>query len=143
MEQITDILIVEDRAAQAEQLSHYLTAGGYRVTIARNGQEARAYAQRKKSSLVITDIHAETQQILDLLAEDELRKAKDELASADRALESEFVLRERAQKVERETQARFRYLFAHNPLPMWVYDVTSHRFLEVNDAAALHYGYSF
>jgi PAS domain-containing protein len=42
----------------------------------------------------------------------------------------------------REHDASFRVLFADNPLPMWVYDVGSLRFLEVNDAAVRHYGYS-
>ena len=41
---------------------------------------------------------------------------------------------------ERET--KFRLLFAHNPLPMYVYDAETLRFLEVNDAATAHYGYS-
>ena len=38
--------------------------------------------------------------------------------------------------------AEFRLLFASNPLPMWVYDLQSLRFLEVNDAAVERYGYS-
>src|SRR5262249_38412604 len=37
----------------------------------------------------------------------------------------------------------FSFLFAHNPLPMWVYDLETLRFLEVNNAATAHYGYSF
>ena len=36
----------------------------------------------------------------------------------------------------------FRLLLAANPLPMWVYDLETLRFLEVNDAAVVHYGYS-
>jgi PAS domain S-box-containing protein len=87
------------------------------------------------------------------LAEEQIRKAKDELemrvaertselAAAYKRLEQELVERERAQRVERETQARFRFLFANNPLPLWVYDSTTLRFLEVNDAAIAHYGYS-
>jgi PAS domain S-box-containing protein len=36
----------------------------------------------------------------------------------------------------------FRLLFDGNPIPMWVYDVPSLRFLEVNDAAVAQYGYS-
>jgi two-component system cell cycle sensor histidine kinase/response regulator CckA len=38
--------------------------------------------------------------------------------------------------------ANFRVLFAANPLPMWVYDLETHAFLEVNDAAVAKYGYS-
>src|ERR1700722_16846032 len=37
---------------------------------------------------------------------------------------------------------RFRILFTDNPQPMWVFDVKTLFFLEVNDAAVAHYGYS-
>jgi PAS domain S-box-containing protein len=36
----------------------------------------------------------------------------------------------------------FRLLFAGNPLPMWVYDLETLAFLEINDAAVARYGYS-
>src|SRR5687767_14559957 len=36
----------------------------------------------------------------------------------------------------------YRLLFEKNPLPMWVIDFETLRFLEVNDAAILTYGYS-
>ncbi|MEO6056302.1 MAG: PAS domain S-box protein [Gemmatimonadales bacterium] len=36
----------------------------------------------------------------------------------------------------------FRILFQRNPLPMWIYDVETFAFLEVNDAAVESYGYS-
>ena len=42
----------------------------------------------------------------------------------------------------RETEGRFRLLFAANPHPMWVVDLETLRFLEVNDAAVRRYGYS-
>jgi PAS domain S-box-containing protein len=50
--------------------------------------------------------------------------------------------RKEADKSLRESEERFRLMFAGNPLPMWVYDVESLRFLEVNDAAVARYGYS-
>jgi diguanylate cyclase (GGDEF)-like protein/PAS domain S-box-containing protein len=37
----------------------------------------------------------------------------------------------------------FRLLFDNNPVPMWVFDRESLRFLAVNEAAITHYGYSF
>jgi len=40
----------------------------------------------------------------------------------------------------RETS--FRLLFDGNPVPMWLYDAASLRFLGVNDAAVAHYGFS-
>ncbi len=36
----------------------------------------------------------------------------------------------------------FRLLFDNNPMPMWVFDTTTRRFVGVNDAAVAHYGYS-
>jgi PAS domain S-box-containing protein len=48
----------------------------------------------------------------------------------------------RAGETRRQSEASFRLLFASNPLPMWVYDAATLDFLEVNDAAVAHYGYS-
>jgi diguanylate cyclase (GGDEF)-like protein/PAS domain S-box-containing protein len=42
----------------------------------------------------------------------------------------------------RESEATARQLFAENPQPMWVYDQETLAFLEVNQAAIDHYGYS-
>ena len=36
----------------------------------------------------------------------------------------------------------YRDLFMRHPQPMWIYEVASLRFIEVNDAACLNYGYS-
>jgi len=50
--------------------------------------------------------------------------------------------RKLAEEARQQGEARFRLLFANNPLPMWAFDVETLRFLEVNDAAVAHYGYS-
>jgi PAS domain S-box-containing protein len=42
----------------------------------------------------------------------------------------------------RESQERYRLLFDKSPLPKWVLDAETLAFLEVNDAAVEHYGYS-
>ena len=39
-------------------------------------------------------------------------------------------------------ESNYRLLFAGNPYPLFVYDLNTLRFLEVNDAAAERYGYS-
>ncbi|WP_460171412.1 PAS domain S-box protein [Thermus sp. FJN-A] len=39
-------------------------------------------------------------------------------------------------------EERFRLLFQAHPLPMWVYDLETLRFLEVNEAAVRKYGYT-
>ncbi len=53
----------------------------------------------------------------------------------------ESALRQAKDKAE-HLGASFRLLFADNPIPMWVYEIETLRFLEVNDAAIAQYGYS-
>jgi two-component system, cell cycle sensor histidine kinase and response regulator CckA len=47
-----------------------------------------------------------------------------------------------AKQLLKDRELKFRLLFEDNPLPMWVFDQESLRFLEVNQAAREHYGYS-
>jgi len=42
----------------------------------------------------------------------------------------------------KQREASFRLLFDGNPVPMWLYDPSDLRILNVNDAALTHYGYS-
>lgn len=51
-----EILIAEDSPTQAAQLTHLLEQRGYLVTVAANGREALALLERRKPSLVISDI---------------------------------------------------------------------------------------
>lgn len=41
-----------------------------------------------------------------------------------------------------QSEERYRKIFAYNPLPMWIVDAASQSFLDVNEAAVSHYGYS-
>lgn len=41
----------------------------------------------------------------------------------------------------RAAESQYRFLFQHNPLPMWVFDLETLRFLAVNEAMVRHYGY--
>lgn len=50
--------------------------------------------------------------------------------------------RQNSEQSLRQSEKRYRLLFDSNPLPMWVYDLATLRFLAVNKAATLCYGYS-
>ncbi|MCB8976758.1 MAG: PAS domain S-box protein [Ardenticatenaceae bacterium] len=47
-----------------------------------------------------------------------------------------------AQAALSESEKRYRLLFENNPLPMWVYDIDTLAFLEVNEAAVSQYQYT-
>jgi len=47
-----------------------------------------------------------------------------------------------AHQRQAESEQRFHSLFEHNPLPFWVFETASLRFLEVNAAAVKAYGYT-
>ncbi len=55
---------------------------------------------------------------------------------------AEAIARRQTEAELRESNTSFRLLFRDNPHPMWVYDRDSFAFLEVNDIAITHYGYS-
>lgn len=54
----------------------------------------------------------------------------------------DITARKQMEKSLCEQERVYRGLFENNPQPMWIYDVKSMKFLEVNDAAIEHYGYS-
>jgi PAS domain S-box-containing protein len=47
-----------------------------------------------------------------------------------------------AEAALQESEIRYRVLFKQSPLPVWVYDVETLRFLSVNEAAVERYGYT-
>ncbi|UPZ14852.1 PAS domain-containing sensor histidine kinase [Flavobacterium humidisoli] len=47
-----------------------------------------------------------------------------------------------AQKELRKSEKKYRYLFDNNPMPMWIIDLASFKFLDVNKMVILQYGYS-
>ncbi len=50
--------------------------------------------------------------------------------------------RKRADEILRGSEQRYRLLFKSNPHPMWFFDAVTLAFLDVNEAAIQHYGYS-
>jgi PAS domain S-box-containing protein len=67
---------------------------------------------------------------------------RDEIGQLGRAFNAMSTEVETTAKALRKSEDSYRRLFASNPHPMWVYDVETLRFLDVNDMATLHYGYS-
>ncbi|HUF20743.1 MAG TPA: diguanylate cyclase [Burkholderiales bacterium] len=49
--------------------------------------------------------------------------------------------RKQAEQSMLQSEKRYRALFDANPSPMWVYDIETLQFIEVNQAAVEHYGY--
>jgi len=45
-------------------------------------------------------------------------------------------------KLLKDSEEKYRFMFHNNPQPNWIYDVETLAFLEVNEAAIQHYGYS-
>ena len=50
--------------------------------------------------------------------------------------------RKQVEDALKQSEEKYRRLFDQNPQPMWIYDLESLAFLEVNHAAVIHYGYS-
>ncbi|HSN48983.1 MAG TPA: PAS domain S-box protein, partial [Flavobacterium sp.] len=48
----------------------------------------------------------------------------------------------KAQKTLKRNEKKYRYLFNNNPMPMWIIDEITYKFLDVNEMAILRYGYS-
>jgi len=57
-------------------------------------------------------------------------------------LRNENEARKNSEKALSEKEEEYRSMFANNPQPMWIYDLETLTFLEVNDAALHHYGYT-
>lgn len=80
----------------------------------------------------------------DYIVKDSDMKYLDLLPSViDQVLYKQQLIRERQQMAEavRGSEERYRLLFENNPIPSMVYDLQTLRFMAVNDAAVLHYGY--
>ncbi len=70
------------------------------------------------------------------------RAAQTEREAAEKAASQSLrVAEEKANGSLQESEKRYRSLFEANPLPMWIYDLETLAFLEINDAAISHYGY--
>jgi two-component system, cell cycle sensor histidine kinase and response regulator CckA len=124
---VTDTLL-RGRAQDAEQLKLYraLAAGSFiRIPLLARGQAVGTMT-------------------LAVGSESGRRYGADDLAFAEE-LASRAALsvdNARLYRGARDANERYGMLFGNNPLPMWVFDVESLAFLEVNEATVRHYGYS-
>ena len=67
------------------------------------------------------------------------KKAQVALTKLNNELEQKVL--ERTEEINR-SEKRYRYLFENSPMPMWVIDLNTFKFLDVNEMAILQYGYS-
>ena len=102
----------------------------------------QAYAQRVPIILLtgLTDTNIAPQALV-MGAQDYLTKGEFDEKLLARAVRYSL---ERVRNLQflRESEERYRELFNNNPMPMWVFDAFSHRFLVTNSAAVQHYGYT-
>jgi PAS domain S-box-containing protein len=166
------ILIVDDEVLVTRDLSAQLVELGYEpVEICTLGEEAVAVAERLRPDLVLMDIQlaggmdgiSAAQLIRDQLSLPVVfLTAFTEVETLNRAKLTEpfgyiikpFDDRELLTVVEmalykhqaemklRASEERYRLLFDHNPLPMWLYSTDTLSFLAVNNTAVQSYGYT-
>lgn len=89
---------------------------------------------RREAHQALQQSHAELESMV--------RQRTAELSHAIEALQAELAQRTEAERLLAESREESRMLFEHAPYPMWVVDLESLQFLDVNETAVRHYGYS-
>ncbi|RFN58181.1 PAS domain S-box protein [Marixanthomonas ophiurae] len=121
----------EDLQSNLKSLHHFLNTPSqdrwkahYRFKRA-NGE----YAFVEEKGYAIRDANGKAIRMIGVLSDVTERKIADEK-------------QEELTNFLKTSQKEYMDLFHSSPIPMWLYDVETYKFLEVNNAAILHYGYS-
>ncbi len=120
-----------------------LLAHGVRALAQQSQLEEQAVemeAQAAEQEMLTADLQLANRELRDAAHEQEALTADLELANHE--LTEAAIEAEQARDAAIQLEQRYRLLFANNPVPMWVYDPETLRFLAVNEAAVSQYGYS-
>jgi PAS domain S-box-containing protein len=63
-------------------------------------------------------------------------------AQLRKELQVELDEKQQRNNILKESEGHYKSLFLHNPSPMWIYDVDTLQFLQVNNSAVKKYGYT-
>ncbi len=74
--------------------------------------------------------------------EEIIRTKTAELTQMNEDLRREVESREQKERMLKQSEEQYHFLFEENPQPMWVFDRDSLEFLTINNAAIRHYGFS-
>ncbi|MEP7065106.1 MAG: PAS domain S-box protein [Gemmatimonadota bacterium] len=124
-------------------LRHQLLAHAARAIEQQSQLEKQAIereAQAVQQEMLTADLQLANQELTDAGMEQEALTADLELANHELSELASAAGRARDEAMRHEE--RYRLLFQSNPMPMWVFDEETFRFLAVNEAATDQYGYS-
>jgi diguanylate cyclase (GGDEF)-like protein/PAS domain S-box-containing protein len=117
-----DVIVPDHRRDELRQL----------LRLVASGEASSVETQRVRRDGVLLDV---------ALSMSPVRDSSGSIAALS-AISRDITAEVRARRALADSESSFRLLFAANPQPMWVYDANTLEFLEVNDAAVRHYGYS-
>jgi two-component system cell cycle sensor histidine kinase/response regulator CckA len=103
-------------------------------------QAVEMEAQVAEQEMLTADLQVANQELTDAGVEQEALAADLELANQE--LTEATAEAEEARDTAVRLEERYRLLFESNPVPMWMFDEETLRFLAVNEAATVQYGYS-
>ncbi|MBS4044513.1 MAG: PAS domain S-box protein [Chitinophagaceae bacterium] len=140
---IYEILIPEAyREKHKRGLNHFLTTGESNIL----NKTIELEALRKNQSLVSIELtispakQNEQTIFIAFLRDNTIRKKNiEKINQLNATLEQKVIERTEAL---RRSELKYRNIFDNNPLPCWLLDLPTLKFIDVNEAAVNHYGYS-